>query len=367
MKLAFVADVHVGNHRRHGGPMLSGLNDRCRLSAAVLDAARRRAAELDAEFFVLGDLFDSSRPEPQVVAAVQRALLPSAHVLLGNHDMVSTARGDHALGPLDGYEGISVYESPQVLSFDDDKVEVIMVPFQPGPAAEWLPQVMERLSVSLEDSGRVQARVLCLHLGIIDENTPPWLRGADDAVPLELVQKLSMDLGCDAVLAGNWHSRQFWLTAGRYQIMQVGTLCPTGWDNPGLEDYGTLAVFDSETGLLSHTEIPGPRFVKLRAGQQTVGSTFGNQIYVQMVAGTEERQQSEAVLSAQRDKGRIVGYEVVPDDLESETAARSAAFAARSSETFDQALAAFVREMPLEDGVEREHVLSLSRKYIEGA
>jgi len=32
--------------------------------------------------------------------------------------------------------------------------------------------------------------------------------------------------------------------------MQLGALCPTGWDNPGLDGYGTVAFLDGEGDAL---------------------------------------------------------------------------------------------------------------------
>ena len=45
MRVGFVADVHVGNHIRFGGPIEAGMNRRCRETVATLRRAVLKARE----------------------------------------------------------------------------------------------------------------------------------------------------------------------------------------------------------------------------------------------------------------------------------------------------------------------------------
>lgn len=49
-------------------------------------------------------------------------------------------------------------------------------------------------------------------------------------------------------------------------IMQIGALIATGWDNPGLYGYGTVAFWNGER--LSWEELPGPRFCTVRSDEE---------------------------------------------------------------------------------------------------
>lgn len=360
MKIAFVADCHVGNHKRHGGTALAGLNARCRATVDVLTRAAKHARSIDAPLVVLGDLFDTTHPEPQVIAAVQRALAGiETYLLMGNHDQFSTAKGDHALGPLDGFNMIEVVERPMVVDFAN--AEVWMVPFRPGDAREWLPEV---LATSFQNAFPIKRpRVMGLHLGLIDESTPEYLRNAHDAVSVELVNELCARYNIGYVVAGNWHMRRRW-----GNVMQIGALVPTGWDNPGLGGYGTLAVLDTAAPpdeQLSFVELPGPRFVKTRTVDEASAvaeeaKRLLHQLYLQHVAPPD---QLDATLGLLGIPG-VHAVEVVPDAKQAEAAARSAADAARSGETLAAALRGFVGEMQLDEGVDRDAVLRRAQGYL---
>lgn len=97
--ISFIADTHIANHRRFAGESRACINVRCHTTLNSLEQAVESAR---GTLVVLGDIFDTVRPEPQVIAAVQLALWEThtTFLLLGNHDMVSTQPGDHALGPL---------------------------------------------------------------------------------------------------------------------------------------------------------------------------------------------------------------------------------------------------------------------------
>ncbi len=236
--IAFFADLHAANHRRHGGPKEAGINRRCR---QVLDTLKRAVDRVNerrcAALVILGDLFDTTRPEPQIVAEVQQILkcanMP-VYILMGNHDLVSTTPGDHALGPL----------APVARIIDDGvllqigKLQLCCVPFQPGPAIDWLPS---RLAMWNPQATNLPTALL-LHLGLASDDTPVYLRGTPDTIPADLVIDLCKQYGFSACFAGHWHTHRVFCEDPL--VVQVGALCPTGFDNCGLDGYGSLLIWD---------------------------------------------------------------------------------------------------------------------------
>ena len=255
-KIALLADLHIANHKAFGGPIVAGTNTRARLALRCLQLAVQKAQEHGCTaMYLAGDIFDTVKPEPQLIRAVQELLDVPMHigVLMGNHDQVSTQAGDHSLGPLDPVA--DVVSTPRV--FDEDGTQVVCVPFEPGPASGWLPA---RVRECAPDRGAV----LVTHVGISTPTDPEFLRTAHDQVPAPLLGKIAAEHRLTTIAAGNWHThRVFQLPTPDFaQAVQIGTLCPTGWDNPGLEAYGTMPILVD--GVFKPTNvitIPGPRFI----------------------------------------------------------------------------------------------------------
>lgn len=336
MKIAFIADVHLGNHKRQGGRVTASLNERCQKILHVFEHALQHAEEEECDaMVVLGDLFDRHNPLPQLVAETLRRLLKTGLptiMLVGNHDQVSTAPGDHALTPFAaaGHEDITVVEAPRVVAIDSshESSRVLCAPYQPGPVKDWLPQLMQQHAN--------QADVLALHLGIYDDATPSYLRGTEGAVQAQELADLCHTYGFRVVLAGDWHERRTWEFSyddgkSPVTLMQVGALVPTGWNNPGMDGYGTVAFWDGKR--LSFSALPGPRFVT-----RPPTSATANDVYL----------------------------DELMDMAASKVAAAEAAKAARSGTTFLEALAAFVDKMDLPESVDRKALLTKVKDYVGG-
>lgn len=376
--IAFVADVHLGNHRLFGGRTTGGVNDRAHAIADVLGEAARIAARHKAPLVVLGDLYDVANPTPQIVTEASRALHDATAggltpiLLMGNHDQVSSQDGDHALGPHEGE--CLVVENPRVIHGDAmEGTELGLIPFRPGRAEDWLRSAVDGLSWS---NKRGCPRVLCIHLGIRDDDTPAWLSSAHDSVPITLLDEIAAEHKLAAIVAGNWHGRKLWrrtFNGWSYKAMQVGALVPTGFDNPGADGYGTLALFDPRDVSLRHEEIPGPRFQTL-TGLPDV-RTFDSERRLKTRANREKWFVRARVLPSDEEAARFVlslalgdnvlaGYEVETDTTAATVEARTAATVARSAATLAEALAGYVNEMPLDDGIDRAAVLSRARSYL---
>ncbi len=352
-KLAFVADVHIGNPTTFGGPVVCGVNNR---GAHVLDSLRRAVeAAKDCDTLVLcGDLFDTSHPSPQLVTKVQEILSegPRVLALLGNHDMVSSTIGDHALGPLAALPNVYLSERPEIV--DSGDCQILSVPFQPGDAREWFPSTVAQL---VEQADPNKVKVLVFHLGVADETTPSFLRGAHDAIELEVVEALLEEHGIMLAFCGNWHGYKDW---GR--VVQCGALCPTGWDNPGW-DYGMVHTLDTRTGLKSKKHVKGPRFLTVTSMEAALichrqSKQRGCPIYLNL------KQDAVAGLDEIRDWPMVHGARAVADGEEAREATREAARAVKGASTLNDALARYIGQMPIADGVDRQKVQAMSKHYL---
>lgn len=367
--LAFVADVHIGNPKQHGGVLSCGVNARGRHVLEALQGAVKIANGVNSTLVVLGDLFDTVRPEAQLIAKVQD-IFKSANktpvCLLGNHEMVSTTLGDHSLAPLKPVA--TVVEEPTTLAFRDprglEKIDLTCIPFQPGPAVEWLPEALARVvGKPVPSSLDAPVRALAIHLGIQDEATAPFLRGAHDSVPTSLVVELAKKHGFSHVFAGNWHDHRLWDLSG-IRIEQMGALFPTGWNNPGIE-YGHLTVLTSK--LKEAFRVPGPRFVVVRTPKDLKQLEQGT-FYVRSEASEKHEAEIISKLSALQDMGKVLSWEHDRAvDGEEHAAARVALSDARAAaKAGGDALAEYVEAMPLLEGVERQAVLEKARSFLRG-
>lgn len=380
-KIGFVADIHIHNHRRFGGESVSGINRRCGQAISTLEIAVKRAKALGCEnLVILGDLFDTNRPDPQVIAAVQSVLTEPTIILKGNHDMVSTMPGDHTLGPLSPVA--TIVEEPSVIT-DLGLFDLVCVPFQPGPAKDWLPKVLKTLLGEKKKEGPARVKIMALHLGLASQDTAAFLKDSHDQISTVELGELCNTHGIDAVFAGNWHSHAFFRSANKYftRLVQVGSLCPTGWDNPGLEGYGKLVVFDSaERGdkqIIVET-IPGPRFLNVDRQVHGDSSEMFNAIklredtgswklYVRLLTPPDLVASQTAFLEEQKERKIFEDGEVVVDSSHARVAARTAATSAKSAETLDEAIASYISSMPLEPSVDRQSVIALTKKYLFAA
>lgn len=367
MKIAFTADVHVGNHKRHGGDVEAGLNRRCRDVLLALERAVSLAVTNDGPIVICGDLFDTSRPSPQMIARVQEILEPAqAIVLAGNHDMDSTAPGHNALAPLAPVA--NVIERPRVLELDG--ADLFCVPFLPGPAVQWMGDVLADLAAKATP-GRL--RLLAFHLGVEDKHTPSYLRGAHDSIKINTLTRWMQAHSITMAFCGNWHERRVWHGLEHSMVVQCGALAPTGWDNPGADAYGMVTVLDPETRDLKIKRVPGPRFLDLHdlptdKHEHEIMRLFDakNTVYARWTVAPDQMTEALDALGSWRERQIIAAGEVRTVDEAAEQAAREAAMLARQAETLAEALAGFVAAMPLEEGIDRAEVLARAQALLGG-
>lgn len=374
MRIAAIADIHLGNHKRFGGPAERSLNRRCRDTLVVLERAYQCASdERCSLMLMLGDLFDYVTPEAQLIGEVlrlvhaARADMGIATILLvGNHDQQSDEPGDHALAPFAPFaDEATVVGDPAVMALGD--VDLVFVPHS---AAAPAPERIRRALEGLPKSGR--RRVLAMHVGVSDDTTAPFLKGSPDSVDVKALGKLLPGANVGAVLAGNWHSRGEWSEGGA-SVVQVGALVPTGWDNPGLDGYGGVALLDATAEGLSVRvrTLEGPRFVAVR-GLKDLDALLeqsevpkDRRLYARVTVPPEEMAEATKRVARAHGKGVLAAGEVLVESADRVVEARKAASAARSAGTLATALDGFVSAMPLDEGVERSVVMDRCRGYLK--
>lgn len=256
-KVAFVADVHIGNHKLCGGPVVNGVNDRARRALYAFREACSAAISSGCEaLVVLGDLFDTSNPIPQLITEVQIVLKDAKNVglyviiMVGNHDMVSEAEGDHALGPLRPFA--TIIDRPSSFTFGEpfEEVELWLAPFRSGDQMANLVAAFDSCKRDEIPFGSEKVkRVLGAHVGIQNDQTPFYLLGSKEAIDETDAAALLARYNAQAFVCGNWHNRYIKVVDTTKAIVQCGALCPTGWDNPGHEGYGKVTT-------VSYNELP---------------------------------------------------------------------------------------------------------------
>jgi Calcineurin-like phosphoesterase len=371
MRIGLVADVHLSNHKRHAGDVERSLNRRCREGLEVLERAYVLAHEVGCTMVgILGDLTDTSTPGPQLVGEITRIVHESrvkrgvsTLLMVGNHDQQSNEPGDHAMAPYAPLvEDCTVVGEPAIMALGD--ADLVLVPHS---AAAPAPARLAGVLGSLPKSTR--RRVLLMHVGVSDDKTPPFLRGSHDSIEVKKLLQLMGEAGVCMCVAGNWHSHGEWGDDAS-QVVQVGALVPTGWDNPGLNGYGGLTVLEiTPEGVSAKTyTLDGPRFIAPRGLddlKRALGGERPGRLYVRSTVDPADLHEASKLVSRAHEKGHIAAGEVIVEAADRVIEARNAASAARNAATLAAALDRFVSEMPLEPDVQREDVLGKCRAFLK--
>ena len=339
MKYALVADVHVDNFRKYGGPVVGGVNKRGRAVLGSLRSAYNHAKNAKCNrFIVRGDLFHSSSPSPQLITQVASIVAPppmqavpvmETDFLVGNHDQVSLALNDHALAPF-SFMGIQVIEGT---SLHDDG-DLAFVPFRPGDTAEWLEEEMSNCQ---------GASLLGLHLGIFDDATAPYLQKCEDAVSYERLTELCDKFDIGDVVAGNWHQGRKWEDDTRTMVIP-GALSPTGFADLGNKTIGRMIIWDD--GEFTIKTVPGIRFMKYSLKEfkeRDIGRSATH--YYKLMLQPDELEEARELV---REQGVEDRWEFALDNSEAAEALESAAEKARSVESLDEAIDVYINKLEIE-------------------
>jgi DNA repair exonuclease SbcCD nuclease subunit len=344
--IAFIGDVHIGNHNRMGGAVKHGKNDRCRRVLHVYENAVTTAIDAGAKrIVVLGDLLDSMHPTPQMVDATRRvhaiAGTCGAKVILlkGNHDSGSDEPGDNAVSLFEEAHCI-VVDTAQTVAFGD--VGIQCLPFRSGVMADWLPDAAAKLDIDFE------VNIAVAHAGIKTSTTAPWLASAQDALTAQEFDNFCDHHAIDLLFAGHWHEYQRCGVGER--LFQLGAVCPTGFSNLGIDQYGKVAVVDTTKLSVKLLGVAGPRFLKFTYEDGDIETAVADlprchAYYIEYRARTAHEAQA-AKKSAELLKSAMViaDYSISFDSEVDMAAAKEAAASASELGGIPAAVAAYVAE-----------------------
>jgi hypothetical protein len=282
---------------------------------------------------------------------------------------VSSAEGDHALGTLGLHPGITVYEKTNYIWLEGTKTWLWFIPFRAGPASTWFKKDVDELSSLFEQRlaklGKGENVVCVFHLGVSDGDTKHYMRGHDDSITVsELVSIAKNHKNIKKFVCGNWHNRQRWeRKRPKLEILQVGALCPTGWDNPGVDGYGGVAVLDGLKMNLTMHETGGPRFTSYVGLGGISGATSDE--YVEVLIPSEEKLSANHALKKLKEEGKIRGYRLRIDSTKEKAQAKRAAASTRSAENVQSALENYIKHMKVEETLQKKELLNRCREYLK--
>jgi hypothetical protein len=369
-RFGLVADVHLGNHRKCGGQVYSSINTRCSRILVSLEKALTVAWDEGCEaVYVLGDFFDRADPIPQIVAEARSVLgacqfglkAPHVELLLGNHDMHSDEECDNALWALKNHTQVVIVEKPHRVAHG------FAVPFARKQASKYIPESLSSIYGYGPGSLKANHPVnLFLHAGIADNNTPPWLLKAYDAIHVDTLFKTMKDDGFLRAFAGNWHNPQHW-RRDDMEIVQCGALVPTGWDNPGM-DYGRLTIVE-DGGDWFQVVIPGPRFLTAKTTRELMEQVAAAKVsnchpYMRLICSPEDKPAFRSMTDRLVKENALGVDDFFFEDPPRTEAVEAAAKVASSTETLGASLAAFVDGMQVAVGVDKQAVLDEAKRYL---
>ena len=163
MTTLVAGDLHVWNHKAFGGPVVGGLNRRCRdILQSVYQIVEYAKLHYGVTHVVqLGDFFDGPKPSPQILNASLDMIAATKiewHIIAGNHDIASYD-APSALAPMNHAGNICTYDTAQFTSINGQRW--LMVPYSGPDAAEAL-KVLETVPDHVHTC-------LAVHYGLVDD------------------------------------------------------------------------------------------------------------------------------------------------------------------------------------------------------
>jgi DNA repair exonuclease SbcCD nuclease subunit len=167
MTTLVLGDLHVWNHKQFGGPVVAGLNRRCRdILQSVYQIVEYAKLHYGVTHIVqLGDFFDGPKPSPQILNASLDMIAATGvewHIIAGNHDIASYD-APSALAPMNHAGNVCICDTAQFAQIRGERW--LMVPYS-GPNAMEALKVLEQLSAQ----GRCN---LAVHYGFVDTSPRP--------------------------------------------------------------------------------------------------------------------------------------------------------------------------------------------------
>lgn len=207
-----IGDYHLHNFQQWGRQKVDGINYRAAMSLASLKITLDRQTntnEMSRTFIFAGDVFDTSKPEPALIAALMDLLgsfdRSQFYLMTGNHDVGSSGPNDHSLAPFKyGPKNIHVVDKPMVLPEDQS---ILMHP--------WL--IAGNLRQSILDHCTPSTKTVIAH-GFV-QSQPFAISDHTD---------LTGDFGELRIISGHQHTRY----VGPKKLC-IGAFCPVAFGDDG--------------------------------------------------------------------------------------------------------------------------------------
>ena len=353
-RVGISADFHIANHRVLGGPMVAGVNLRCRLIGEAARRAFQLAGDAGCDYFaILGDVFDNGKPSPEVIGVMADAIASSpipVVVIPGNHDCSSDALGNHALAALRKVANCRVVEEPTLAG------TVLFAPFSPRPPVEYFSDIIQRFPTTQYVLG---------HVGIIGNSTPIFLTGGRNTISVEQIFEIKKHRpALRGWVAGDFHKHERFargVTDG-LDIIQAGALCQANFGDP--QEVGRICILDTDgPGITEILQVPGPRFLTMSANA-LVGHTRGLEdmqpdrkdcdFFLSVECVGEADQQDMSAFLADYGDPRLRGWktELIPSDK----AASEVVEAVQSAVQVQEALGEWATAQPVPEEVKQRAV-----------
>ena len=244
----------------------------------------------------------------------------------------------------------------------------------------WFESEVSKLYYEREKQGKAaEFSSLAVHFGLHDaefRRRYPWAEGSHDAAPVEEISEVMKKFEVSRLFAGNWHGYAEWredIGQDWISIVQVGSLCPTGWDNEGTSGYGQMVIQDGDNWHESIT-IPGPRFITVASEDQfhlawMAAREAGDKLFVRWNVSSDHAARvlqffKSACAEDSTLRDIVLGYDVCIDQKEAKVKAYAAAQAARSRTTLLDVASEYVNRCELPDGARREQVWNHTKRFL---
>lgn len=167
-RILVLGDTHIHNHQAMGGPVVDGINSRCRdIVRSILAVVAKEKPDAVVQ---LGDFFDVAKPPPAVLDLAMQMITKTDvpwYILAGNHD-ISTLGAPTAIRPLGHLPNVTIFEDPKM--FKIDNTDCMAIPYCSLSAKE-------AVNTAFNQYGSFCPKLYFLHYGLEhnEHNGPDYI------------------------------------------------------------------------------------------------------------------------------------------------------------------------------------------------
>lgn len=167
-RILVLGDTHIHNHQAMGGPVINGINSRCRdIVRSILAVVAKEKPDAVVQ---LGDFFDVAKPPPAVLDLAMQIITKTKvpwYILAGNHD-ISTLGAPTAIRPLGHLPNVTIFEDPKM--FKIGNTDCMAIPYCSLSAKE-------AVNTAFNQYGSFCPKLYFLHYGLEhnEHNGPDYI------------------------------------------------------------------------------------------------------------------------------------------------------------------------------------------------